>query len=120
MSQRYVTLGDGRKIGLGRYVAAWRDCLALSPETHIGRGIDGYGQSAGEALRDLRAGMHDRINRHVPGFGRGRKWSADWQRAALHAAGAVNTPRLVVRWLPADLMKVPQLRRRVESGRDLD
>lgn len=43
---RYVTLSDGRKIGLGRYVAAWKACRDLPPSTPIGRGIDGWGQTA--------------------------------------------------------------------------
>lgn len=114
---RYVTLGDGRTIGLGKYVAAWRACLELPPSAPIGRGVDGLGQTAAAALRDLRAGLDDRINRNVPGYGIGRKWSSDWQRAALQASAQVNTPRLIVRWLPADLMKVPALRARVEYGR---
>ena len=33
--RRYVTLGDGRKIGLGAYVSAWKTCLTLPPDTHI-------------------------------------------------------------------------------------
>ncbi|MBR0998794.1 hypothetical protein ABIF65_003723 [Bradyrhizobium japonicum] len=118
--KRYVRLADGRAIGLGRYVAAWKACKALPDGTPIGRGVDGYGQTAAEALRDLRAGLADRINRHSPGYGRGRKWSADWQRHAMQAASAVNTPRLIVRWLPGDLMKIPRLRARVEAGRAID
>lgn len=115
---RYITLADGRKIGLGKYVAAWRTCLQLPPETHIGRGISGFGQSAGEALSDLRYGLHDRINRHIPGYGRGRKWHADWQRAALQASHALNTPRLAIHWLPADLMRIPRFRDRVAQSRE--
>lgn len=39
--KRYVTLGDGRRIGIGRYVAAWKACIELSPNTPIGKGISG-------------------------------------------------------------------------------
>lgn len=91
MTQRYITLGDGRHIGLGRYVMAWKQCLALEPKTHIGRGIDGWGQTAGAALVDLRYGLHDRINKHIPGYGVGRKWDHDWQRAAGHLAARANS-----------------------------
>lgn len=73
MSRRYVTLGDGRRIRLGKYVAAWRQCLALPPDTYIGRGVNGWGQTAAEALRDLREGMHDRINQAIPYRLRGLK-----------------------------------------------
>lgn len=97
MSQRHIRLGDGRVVRLGAYVAAWRKCLTLPPSLHIGPGIDGLGQTAAEALCDLRYGLHDRINRHVPGFGAGRKWSNDWQRHAASLARDVNTPRLIVR-----------------------
>mgnify|MGYP000980371021 CR=1 FL=1 len=101
--RRYVTLGDGRKIGLGAYVSAWKTCLTLPPDTHIGRGVDGWGQTAADALRDLRAGMHDRINQHLPSHGRGRKWHHDWQRAMMQAAHRLNHPRLVIDGLPPEL-----------------
>jgi len=116
---RYVTLGDGRKIGLGRYVAAWKACKALPPGAPIGRGVSGFGQTAGEALRELQAGLDDRINRNIPGYGVGRKWSSDWFFATWNASRALNNPRLIVRWLPADMMKVPRFRERVEYGRSV-
>lgn len=101
---RYVVLGNGRRVRLGRYVAAWRQCLALPAETRLAVIPDGSPGSVGEALRQFRAGMHDRINQSVPGAGAGRKWSQDWQRAMIQAAGAINMPRLVIHWLPADLL----------------
>ena len=117
-SKRYITLGCGRRIGLGRYVAAWKQCLVLPPTVWIGPGISGWGQSAGEALRDLRAGLDDRINRNIPGYGKGRKWSSDWYWPMVRAARDVNNPRLVIRWLPPELMKVPRLKDRVEQWRE--
>jgi hypothetical protein len=118
MSARYIGLGCGRRIGLGRYVAAWKACLGLPASTPIGRGISGWGETAGEALREFRAGLEERINRNVPGYGRGRKWSPDWQREMTQAAGHLNMPRLIIRWLPADLMKVPRFAERVRYGRE--
>lgn len=117
--QRYITLGDGRKIGLGKYVAAWKACLELPANAPIGRGINGWGQTAGEALRDLRAGLDDRISRNIPEYGVGRKWSTDWQFATWNASRAINNPRLIVRWLPADMMKVARFAERVEYGRSI-
>jgi hypothetical protein len=114
---RVIRLGCGRTIGLGAYVRAWKTCLVLGPNTPIGRGVDGWGQSAGEALRDLRKGLDDRINRHLPWYGKGRKWDHDWWCSMRRAANELNHPRLVIRWLPADLMKVPRFRERVEEGR---
>lgn len=101
--QRAITLGDGKKVSLGKYVSAWKTILALPPETFIGRCPDGWDGRASDALRQLRAGMHDRINRHDPSFGKGRKWSNDWQRETLQAAARLNTPRLIIDWLPPHL-----------------
>ena len=103
-SQRYVTLPNGRACGLGKYVAAWRKLrkiVAADPDAQVS-GFDYFPCAAWEVLRDLRVGMHDRINKHDPRYGHGRKWSSDWQRAATHCANAVNTPRLIVRYVPPD------------------
>lgn len=94
-----VRLGTGRLIPLGVYVAGWKRCLELPPETPLRRGVTGWWPTTvGETLADLRAGMDDRINRHLPWFGAGRKWQSDFQRHLRLAASAVNTPRLAVRW----------------------
>ena len=114
-----VTLADGRKIGLGKYVAGWRTCRELPPDTWIGKGVSGWGQTAGEALADLRRGLEDRLNRHLPGYGVGRKWSSDWYFATWNASRAINNPRLIVRWLPADMMKIPRFAERVQYGRSV-
>lgn len=104
--RRVITLASGQRVGLRAYAAAWAAARALPPDARVmgapneARGIS---STAGEALAGFRRGMHDRINRHLPGYGRGRKWDADWQRAALQIAGQVNTPRLIVRWAPHDL-----------------
>ena len=116
---RAVKLGDGRRISLAAYVAAWKRCLSLPADTPIGRGVSGLGETAGDALRELRYGLHDRINRHLPGFGNGRKWHPDWQRQMVQAAHHLNTPRLIIRWLPQDLMRLARFRERVEYGRSI-
>lgn len=104
-SKRYVVLPNGRRCSLGVYVASWKTILQIVRETPAAsiRGFDHFPDEAPRVLRALRLGMHDRINRHLPGFGVGRKWDQDWQRAARHCANEVNYPRLVVRWVPADL-----------------
>ena len=102
MIRCYVTLGDGRHIGLGRYVEAWRECLRLvragKGKTWIGSGPRGYGETAAEALYDLREGMDDRINRHDPAYGKGRKWAWDWQRDARDLAWKLNN-RICIHWM---------------------
>lgn len=107
MSRRYVTLGSGQRVTLATYAKVWRRLLNLPPGPGIvaSQGLSGWGsgrQTRDSLLRDFRAGMHDRINMHDPAYGRGRKWSYDWQREAMQTARAVNTPRLVVRWVPAE------------------
>jgi hypothetical protein len=103
MTRRYVTLSDGRKIGLGAYVRAWKTCKLLDPKTHIGRGIDGYGQTAEEALHDLRAGIDDRINRHDKAYGVGRKWDSEWWWDTWRASRDLRQSRLAIHWIPRDL-----------------
>jgi hypothetical protein len=111
----YVTLGCSRKISLGRYTAAWKTCLALPPETSIGRGVSGWDETAGQALAELRKGLEERINKHLPWYGKGRKWSWEWQVETRRAASALNTPRLVIRWLPAHLRHLrPNLSNQME------
>jgi hypothetical protein len=105
MSKRYVTLGDGFRVGLGQYVEAWQKIKALPPGTYLPRIPNGNDGSAAEALQQFRDGMHDRINRHIPGYGKGRKWSLAWFWEAKRLASAVNTPRLVVRWAPPEFRK---------------
>ena len=103
MSGRYVTLGNGRKVTLGKYVAAWRTCLTLDPNAYVGTCPDGWDGRARDALAQFRAGMHDRINRRLPWYRRGRKWDNDWQRETLQAAARLNHPRYVLDWLPPHL-----------------
>jgi hypothetical protein len=100
-----VTLASGRRVSLGSYVDAWRTVRAADPAALFhGAPEDWFRipEPAAVILRQFRTGLHARINRHVPGYGRGRKWSTDWQREAWRTARAVNTPRLVVRWVPTE------------------
>jgi hypothetical protein len=117
MSKRYITLGCGRQIGLGTYVKAWKTCLELPAGAFIGKGVSGWGQTAAEALQDLRKGMDDRINRNIPGYGIGRKWDPDWYFLIWRASRDLNQPRLLIRYLPPDLMKIPRFLERVEYAR---
>lgn len=75
----------------------------LEPSTPVNPCPDGWHGRASDALQQFRAGMHDRINRHAPGFGAGRKWASGWQRETMQAAARLNTPRLIIDWLPDHL-----------------
>jgi hypothetical protein len=113
MVRQTIRLPNGRQCALRTYVHAWRKLKSMSPTAQVG-GFDHFPEDASRILREIRLGLHDRINRHVPDYGKGRKWHHDWQRAAIQAAIAVNTPRLVVRWVPIDLM--PRLKHRLTVG----
>jgi predicted RNA methylase/ribosomal protein S18 acetylase RimI-like enzyme len=87
-SKRYVTLGNGQKVGLGQYTNAWRQAKAMNPETGV-RGTPSDpsgGGTAGDLVREMRAGMVDRINQKDPNYGKGRKWDATWQSDARRLA----------------------------------
>ena len=98
-----VVLGDGRRVTVAQYCAAWRALRSLDISARVSRGLhDADPTTSGAVLREYRAGLHDRINRHWAAWGVGRKWHPDWQRAAAQTAWRVNTPRLVVGWVPME------------------
>lgn len=96
-----IVLPNGKRTSVSRYVAAWRTIRTLPADTRLPR-FGHFPEPAGDILRSMRDGMHDRINRHDSRHGVGRKWSHDWQREALNVAWRVNTPRLVIDWLPVE------------------
>jgi len=94
-----ITLPNGRHCRLGVYLRAWRTLKTL-PTAAL---VDGFTHGPvppALVLAELQRGIHDRINRHVPGFGKGRKWDWVWQSETLRAAIKLNTPRLAIHWLP--------------------
>lgn len=101
-SKQYITLPNGKPCGLDVYVRAWRTLKTLPADAKV-KGFGHFAEDASYILRELRYAVHDRINRHIRSYGRGRKWDQNWQRDAIQTAHAVNTPRLVVRWVPPDL-----------------
>lgn len=98
---RLITLPNGRRVTLGTYAAAWRAILA-KPDG-LFPGFDHFPERGRHILNRIREGLHDRINRHLPHYYKGRKWDPDWQSATIHAARELNTPRLRIYWLPPHL-----------------
>ena len=98
MTRRSINLGNGCCVSLGGYVRAWKQAKTLPPETGV-KIVPGqwWPGTVADVLRELNYGLHDRINRHDPGYGCGRKWASDWWRSARHTANAVNMPRVIVR-----------------------
>ncbi len=93
-SKRAITLPNGRRVGLGVYVDAWKRLVVLE-QTQPGAMVHGFSDwpdSAERVLREIRAGLHDRINRHIPGR-QGRKWDDHYQRQLFQDSQKINTAR---------------------------
>lgn len=99
MPKRCIVLPSGRRVTLGRYVAAWRTLKTLDPAREVD-GFAWYPMPAGEVLLQMRTALTDRINRHAPAYGCGRKWDENWQVDTRRAAHQLNTPRRIIRYLP--------------------
>jgi len=118
--QRVVTLGDGRQVGLGGYVKAWKAALAAPAGSTFDKGFNWWPETREEILRTFRKGLQDRINRRIDGFPgalrpegpRGRKWTSEWQTETRRAAQQLNS-RVVIHWLPAWLK--PRFAHRIEE-----
>lgn len=67
-----ITIGlpDGRQILLEEYVRSWRILITVSPTRQVAHWSH-FPISAGEILTQIRAGIHERINRHIAGHGTG-------------------------------------------------
>jgi len=92
---RVIGLPNGRDVTIKAYVAAWKRVSSLPREIEL-KGWDLFATSAGEILEDIRAGVHDRINRHVPAYGKGRKWADSWFFDTFRLSRIVNSPYLRV------------------------
>lgn len=101
---RVITLGCGRQVRLGAYARAWKRARSAPAGSIFERGLTShFSVTREELLEQFRYGTNDRISQHMPGYGKGRKWDEDWQRSMLQAQWKINTPRLVLDWLPRDL-----------------
>lgn len=95
----FITLPNGRKVGLGVYAKAWRELLKANPKEQI-KGFGYFSETAESILYEMRGGLAERINAKIPGYGVGRKWANEWYTETWRAARALNEPRLVIDWLP--------------------
>jgi hypothetical protein len=99
---KVIGLPNGRKVSLGSYIRGWKAVKAAKPSQAI-KGWEHFPVRADEVLRDYSRGVQARINRHDPAYGIGRKWDPDWERAMIQASRQLNTPRLIIRYLPSEL-----------------
>lgn len=96
-----IRLPNGRTVTVAAYVRAWRQLRALPP-TSLVTGFDDGPTTAAAVLESFSSGLNERINRHRPYYGRGRKWGADEQRAMVYTAALLrSSPRCVLDWVPA-------------------
>jgi len=111
--KRIIVLPNGRACCLSTYSSSWRTVKVLDPDAEV-IGWEWYPLTAREILCDLHAGMHARINRHIPGFGRGRKWDDRYQLDQQRDARRVNdyaAHRLVD---PVNRLTTPELQQRFQ------
>jgi hypothetical protein len=109
--RRCIVLPNGNRCGVATYVAAWHTLKTIAPDEHV-KGFHWWPEKASRILRELRYGMHDRINRHDPAYGRGRKWFDDYQTHQSRDARRVNeyAARRIVD--PINRLETPELQRR--------
>jgi hypothetical protein len=96
-----IVLPNGDDVRLRAYVGAWRALLDMPSEIRAGRTFLGWSHFAedGEViLREMRRGMDERINRHVPGYGVGKKWGSDYFHACLRDATRLNSRTVIHRF----------------------
>lgn len=110
---RVIGLPNGKQCRLSVYCAAWRTLKTLDPEAEV-KGWEWYPVPARDILRRLHEGLHERINRHDPRHGRGRKWSVAYQIDLRRDARRVNeyAARRIVD--PVNRLSTPELQRRFQ------
>lgn len=118
MEIRTIGLPNGKSVRIAVYVNAWREVKRLTTAgrgKHPIAGWDHFPTDAEVILRAMQDGMTDRINRHLPWYGRGRKWEWQWQRDAKNVAWNLNGRRIVtrVRDVPKELQ--PRLAHRLHE-----
>ena len=113
-----IRLGSGRRLALDHYVAVWKGVrnAAERDVPHLPLDLehpfdDRNVQPTTIVLAQFRRGMHDRINRHIPHYRRGRKWDTNWQAGAERLATFVNRDHrrafhpIEWRWVPRELRR---------------
>src|SRR4051794_18479032 len=87
MASHIIRTASG-SVTLAQYCDAWRRVIA-SPAGAIFKSSLMWvfnPTSREEILREFREGVNDRINRHIPGYGRGRNWSEREQTGLMRDA----------------------------------
>ena len=85
----HIGLPNGKHCSVASYVASWKRLKAIPDDVTVS-GWDWYPVSAGIIRRELMRGLHDRINRRDPRYGRGRRWQDLYQIALRRDARRVS------------------------------
>lgn len=87
------------------YVEAWKKIYA-HPEAFFNHPDWTRGALKGKDLqKEFSLALDRRINSRGGIEFKGRKHDPDYERSILQAANFINTPRVIIDWLPADLEK---------------
>jgi hypothetical protein len=108
MSNLCVVLPNGKPVSLACYVTSWRAIRALPPTATV-TGFDHWPTPAATILRELRHGIHDRINKHDPRYGGGRKWEPIYQLSLARDARRLHD---IARRVRVYQIETPELARR--------
>lgn len=92
-----IKLPNGRSVGLGTYVAAWKQLRALPSDLLVPDFFE-WPTPAGEILERIRHGVHDRVNRHLSWW-QNAKLGDDYQRGLVQDTAQLNQPRLRIHYL---------------------
>lgn len=68
---RYITMPGGKKCTLATYIAGWKALKKLTPEQRDWYRYETWNwhsNTGTEILRQIRAGVHDRINQRAAGL----------------------------------------------------
>ena len=101
---RIVTLWTGQQCTLATYIQSWSAVKRMPAGQPITLHRD-IPRTREDILRFMADGIHDRINRNDSSFRQGRLWDAARQAEMQHFARQINTPRLVIDWVPPCLRK---------------
>lgn len=111
-----IRIPSGRSVPVGQYATAWKKLLTIEPTARVPK-WDHFDTDAGEVLREMRAGMMDRINKKDPRYPKGKKAGADYERALAQFTMYVRNPRVIIDWIDPMLgsrvaqLYAPRLRR---------
>lgn len=87
------------------YVEVWKKVLA-NPDSNFKHWDWSRGVVSGKVLaKEFSDALQKRINIRGGIVFKGRKHDPDWYRNILQSALKLNTPRLIIDWLPRDLEK---------------